>query len=196
MTTSETTTYTEPEPELRHRAIGAGEARVCVLTRTYETSVEDLWDACTNPERLARWYTTVTGELRLGGRFEQVNMGGGEIAVCDAPRFLKVVLGAGGADEIEVRVSPGPRDGTATLEVQHATTLDAHEIGGRMYDAIYCMGGGYYPRLLALDLHLRGTLPEDYDATAYHLDPATRPTIDRGSAAMQALLDADAAREG
>ncbi|MCW2996273.1 MAG: hypothetical protein JWQ18_3768 [Conexibacter sp.] len=194
--TSETSTYTEPAPELRHRAIDAGEARVAVLTRTYETSVEDLWDACTDPGRLARWYTTVTGELRLGGMFEQVNMGGGVIAECEAPRFLRVVLGKGGVDEIEVRISPGPRDGTATLEVQHATTLDAHEIGGRMYDAIYCMGGGYYPRLLALDLHLRGTLPEDYDATAYHLDPATRPTIDRGSAAMQALLDADAAREG
>lgn len=189
--TSQTSTYTEPTPELRHRTIDAGEARVAVFTRTYETSVEDLWDACTDPARLARWYTTVTGELQVGGRFEQVNMGGGVIAVCDAPHFLKVVLGTGGADEIEVRIAPGPRDSTATLEVQHATTLDAHEIGGQMYDAIFCMGGGYYPRLLALDLHLRGTLPDDYDATAYHLDPATRPTIDRGSAAMQALLDAE-----
>lgn len=189
--TGDTTTYTEPTPELRHRTIGAGAARVAVLTRTYDTSVEDLWDACTNPERLARWYTTVTGELRLGGRFEQTNMGGGVIAVCDAPHHLKVVLGQRGVDEIEARITPGPRDGTATLEIQHATTLDTHEIGGQMYDAIYCMGGGYYPRLLALDLHLRGTLPDDYDATAYHLDPATRPTIDRGSAAMQALLDSD-----
>jgi uncharacterized protein YndB with AHSA1/START domain len=189
--TSQTSSYTEPAPELRHRTIGAGEARVAVMTRTYDTSVEDLWDACTDPERLGRWYTTVTGELRVGGMFEQVNMGGGVIAVCDAPHHLKVVLGEGGVDEIEVRISPGPRDDTATLEVQHATTLDSHEIGGQMYDAIYCMGGGYYPRLLALDLHLRGTLPDDYDATAYHLDPATRPTIDRGSAAMQALLDAE-----
>jgi uncharacterized protein YndB with AHSA1/START domain len=186
------TTYAEPTPELRHRTIDAGDARVAVFTRVYETTPEDLWDACTNPTRLARWYTHVTGDLRLGGMFDQVNMGGGVIAVCDAPHHLKVVLGKGGVDEIEVRIAPGPRDGTATLEVQHATTLDSHEIGGQMYDAIYCMGGGYYPRLLALDLHLRGTLPDDYDATAYHLDPATRPTIDRGSAAMQALLDADA----
>ncbi|MET0600618.1 MAG: SRPBCC domain-containing protein [Baekduia sp.] len=189
--TIETSTYTEPAPELRHRTIDAGEARVAVLTRTYETSVEDLWDACTDPERLARWYTTVTGEFRVGGMFDQVNMGGGVIAVCDAPHHLKVILGKGGVDEIEVRISPGPRDGTATLELQHATTLDSHEIGGQMYDAIFCMGGGYYPRLLALDLHLRGTLPNDYDATAFHLNPEMRPAIDRGSAAMAALVEAD-----
>jgi uncharacterized protein YndB with AHSA1/START domain len=189
--TIETSTYTEPEPELRHRTIGAGDARVAVLTRTYETSVEDLWDACTDPERLARWYTTVTGELRVGGMFEQVNMGGGTIAACDAPHHLKVILGEGGVDEIEVRISPGPRDGTATLELQHATTLDSHEIGGQMYDAVFCMGGGYYPRLLALDLHLRGALPDDYDATAFHLNPEMRPAIDRGSAAMAKLVEAD-----
>lgn len=189
--TIETSTYTEPEPELRHRTIDAGEARVAVLTRTYETSVEDLWDACTDPERLARWYTTVTGELRVGGMFDQVNMGGGVITVCDAPHHLKVILGKGGVDEIEVRISPGPRDGTATLELQHATTLDSHEIGGQMYDAIFCMGGGYYPRLLALDLHLRGSLPDDYDATAFHLNPEMRPAIDRGSAAMGKLVEAD-----
>jgi uncharacterized protein YndB with AHSA1/START domain len=189
--TIETSTYTEPAPELRHRTIDAGEARVAVLTRTYETSVEDLWDACTDPERLARWYTTVTGELRVGGMFDQVNMGGGVIAVCDAPHHLKVILGKGGVDEIEVRIAPGPRDGTATLELQHATTLDSHEIGGQMYDAVFCMGGGYYPRLLALDLHLRGALPDDYDATAFHLNPEMRPAIDRGSAAMAALVEAD-----
>jgi uncharacterized protein YndB with AHSA1/START domain len=192
--TIETNSYTEPEPELRHRTIDAGEARVAVLTRTYETSVEDLWDACTDPERLARWYTTVTGEFRVGGMFDQVNMGGGVITVCDAPHHLKVVLGKGGVDEIEVRISPGPRDGTATLELQHATTLDSHEIGGQMYDAIFCMGGGYYPRLLALDLHLRGALPYDYDATAFHLNPEMRPAIDRGSAAMAALVEADKQR--
>jgi hypothetical protein len=53
------------------------------------------------------------------------------------------------------------------------------------------MGGGYYPRLLALDLHLRGTLPDDYDSTAFHLNPEMRPAIERGSAAMAALLDAE-----
>jgi uncharacterized protein YndB with AHSA1/START domain len=187
--TSDTTTYQEPDPELQHRRIPAGEARVAVFTRTYGTTIEDLWDACTNPERLRRWYVPVTGELHVGGDFQQVNMGTGTILECDAPRLLKLSLG-GGADEIELRLSPGPAAGTTTLELQHATTLDSHDIGGQMYDAIFCMGGGYYPRLLALDQHLRGTLPEDYDSSAFHLNPDMRPTIERGSAAMAALLEA------
>jgi uncharacterized protein YndB with AHSA1/START domain len=186
-----TTMYDEPEPELRRRAIPAGEARVAVFTRTYETTIDDLWDACTNPERLRRWYVPVTGDLRAGGSFQQVNMGTGTILVCDAPRLLKLSLG-GGADEIELRLSQGLQRGTTSLELQHATTIGAHNIGGQMYDAIFCMGGGYYPRLLALDLHLRGTLPDDYDSSAFHLDPSMRTTIERGSAAMAALIEASA----
>jgi uncharacterized protein YndB with AHSA1/START domain len=181
-------TYHEPEPELRHRAIPAGDARVAVFTRTYATTIEDLWDACTDPERLRRWYTPVRGDLRVGGTFEQTNMGSGTILACDAPHFLKLSLG-GGADEIELRLATGARDGTTTLELQHATTFDTHEIGGQTFDAIFCMGGGYYPRFLALDLHLRGTLPDDYDSAAFHLNPEMRPAIERGSAAIAALLD-------
>ena len=189
--TTEMRRYHEPEPELRRRLIPAGEARVAVFTRTYETAVEDLWDACTNPERLRRWYVPVTGDLRVGGSFQQVNMGSGTILACDAPHLLKLSLG-GGVDEIELRLSSGPEDGTTTLELQHATTRDCHDVGGQAYDAIYCMGGGYYPRLLALDRHLHGTLPDDYDSAAFHLNPDMRSAIERGSAAMAALLEAHA----
>jgi uncharacterized protein YndB with AHSA1/START domain len=181
------TTYSEPDPELRHRTLPTGEARVAVLTRTYPTTVEDLWDACTDPERLARWYVPVSGDFRVGGTIEQAMMGSGEIVVCEPPAYLKVSL-AGGVDEIEVRIAPGVQEGTATLELQHATTLLEHNIEGEMYDAVFCMGGGYYPRLLALDLHLRGTLPADYDTLTFHQNPVMRPVIERGSAAMAALL--------
>jgi hypothetical protein len=34
-------------------------------------------------------------------------------------------------------------------------------------------------------------VPEDYDSTAFHLNPDMRSTIERGSAAMAALLEAD-----
>ena len=191
--TTDTTAYEEPDPLLRRRMISAGGARVAVFRRTYQTTVEDLWDACTNPERLARWYVPVIGDLRVGGSFQQVNMGGGTILVCDAPHLLKLSLGDS-ADEIELRLSPGPEAGTAVLELEHATTLDSHDIGGQVFDAIFCMGGGYYPRLLALDLHLRDSLPEDYDSAAFHKDPNMRSTIERGSAAMAVLLAGDAER--
>ena len=192
MTQLTSITYEEPAPELRRRTIAAGEARVAVLTRTYPTTIEDLWDACTNPERLARWYVPVTGDLRVGGTFQQVHMGSGTIEICSPPELLKVSLG-GGVDEIELRLSPGDDPDSTQLELQHATTADAHSIGGQMYDAIYCMGGGYYPRLLALDRHLRGTLPADYDSTAFHLKAIhrtmhaglTASLIDRATGARQ-----------
>jgi hypothetical protein len=50
--TTEATRDREPAPELRHRRIPAGDARIAVFTRTYDTTIEDLWDACTNPDRL------------------------------------------------------------------------------------------------------------------------------------------------
>jgi hypothetical protein len=33
----------------------AGEARVITVSQTYQGSLDDVWDACTNPERLRRW---------------------------------------------------------------------------------------------------------------------------------------------
>ena len=35
-------------------------------SRVYDTPPEDLWDACTNPERLPRWFLPVSGDLRDG----------------------------------------------------------------------------------------------------------------------------------
>ena len=181
----------EPFAELRHRQIAGVEARVAVFSRAYAAPIEDVWDACTNPARLRRWYTPVSGELRVGGRIEQEMMGEGVIEVCEPPRSLILSLG-GGADEIQLQLTSSD-DGTTLLELEHATTIDQHEIAGQSFDAIFCMGGGYYPRLLALDRLLRGVLPDGYDPRAAHLDPEMRPTIDRGSTAMAMLLDADAA---
>ena len=190
--TADTHIFEEPDPELRHRRIPAGQARVAVFRRTYDAPIEDVWNACTDPDRLRRWYVPVSGDLRVGGRFEQAGMGAGEILICEEPRFLKVSLGKG-ADEIELRLSAG--EGAATvLELQHATTIDQHDIGGEMFDAILCMGGGYYPRFAALDRYLRGHLPGHYDSLLFHQLSEMRPFIDRGMAAMAALLEQDQAR--
>jgi uncharacterized protein YndB with AHSA1/START domain len=178
--------------ELGRRVIPAGEARTATFRRTYDADVADVWDACTNPDRLRRWYQPVVGDLRVGGTFTQGEMGGGRIVVCEAPQLLQVALGPGDPtpDQIELRLSEGA-DGRTVLELEHATTLDAHEIGGQMYDAVYCMGGGYGPRLVTLELHLRGELGEDVDVTGLHLRPEFRPAIDGSMAALDALLQAD-----
>ena len=45
-------------------------AIVAVAIRTYDTSVDDLWEALTTRERLARWFGKVGGDLELGGRYQ------------------------------------------------------------------------------------------------------------------------------
>ena len=46
-----------------------GDEVAVVFDRHYATSPDDLWQACTDPERLARWFAPVSGDLRTGGRF-------------------------------------------------------------------------------------------------------------------------------
>jgi len=38
-----------------------------VYDEVYRTDIDDLWQAVTTPERLARWMADYTGDLRLGG---------------------------------------------------------------------------------------------------------------------------------
>jgi uncharacterized protein YndB with AHSA1/START domain len=37
------------------RVLEAGEARTVVVSRIYDAEIEDVWDACTSPERIPRW---------------------------------------------------------------------------------------------------------------------------------------------
>jgi uncharacterized protein YndB with AHSA1/START domain len=175
--------------ELRHRTLPSGDARCAVFRRTYDAPIDDVWDACTDPGRLRRWYAPVEGDLRLGGRFTQGDFGPGEVTRCEAPRLLAISL-ADGVDEVTLRLAPGPDD-TTVFELEHATTLDAHEIGGQMYDAVYCMGGGYGPRLETLDQHLHGALADDVDPRGLHLRDDLRPHIERSMAALEELLAAE-----
>ncbi|HEX7430212.1 MAG TPA: polyketide cyclase, partial [Mycobacterium sp.] len=50
------------------RTLEAGEARVVTISQSYDTDAADLWDACTNIERIPRWFLPVTGDLRVGGQ--------------------------------------------------------------------------------------------------------------------------------
>lgn len=60
----------------------------------YDTDIDDLWDACTKPERLARWIAQVTGDPRQGGTvhatFTSTWSAPMRIDVCEAPHHLMV----------------------------------------------------------------------------------------------------------
>ena len=51
------------------RVLDGGEVRVLTASRVYQTDQTDLWDACTNPERIPRWFMPVSGDLKVGGRY-------------------------------------------------------------------------------------------------------------------------------
>ena len=69
----------------------------------YDTDIDDLWSALTEPDRLARWLATVDGDLRPGGRiraqFTSTYEGPGRIEACDAPGRLVVTFEPGTPDE-------------------------------------------------------------------------------------------------
>ncbi len=68
----------------------------------YDTDIDDLWMACTSPERLARWMARVSGDLRVGATahvvFTSTWAGPVRIEACDAPHHL-LVTNAPGTDE-------------------------------------------------------------------------------------------------
>ncbi len=65
-----------------HRILGslrsADGAGVVRMEDRYETGIEDLWAAITDPERVARWHGRVEGDLRLGGEFRAARRVGSE----------------------------------------------------------------------------------------------------------------------
>ena len=73
-------------------------ARVVVAARSYDATPDDVWEAITSAERIPRWFLPVTGELRLGGRYQLQGNAGGEITRCEPPRHLAITweYGEGG----------------------------------------------------------------------------------------------------
>jgi uncharacterized protein YndB with AHSA1/START domain len=95
------------------RTLEAGEARTIVVSRVYDTPPDDLWDACTNPDRLPRWFLPISGDLRLGGRYEFQGNASGTIERCEPPHSLAATWEYGGQISwIELRLTPEPAGGT------------------------------------------------------------------------------------
>lgn len=100
--------------------------RTIVASRTYPTTLDDLWDAISNPVRIPRWFLPVTGDLRLGGRYQLEGNAGGEITQCDPPRHLAVTWEyGGGVSWLDVRLAADERGGTR-LVLEHAAPDDEH----------------------------------------------------------------------
>ena len=144
--------------------LAAGEARTVTLRRTYDAPIEDVWDAITTRERIARWFLPISGDLRLGGRYQLEGNAGGEIVRCEPPHTLKVTwgMGPGDASEVEVRLS-STADGT-DLELEHIAIPPPG-----MWD-VYgpgAVGVGWDLVLLGLALFFQGRSIEESEREAW-----------------------------
>jgi uncharacterized protein YndB with AHSA1/START domain len=139
--------------QVQTRALDAGEARAAIITRTYATDLEDLWDACTNPERIPRWFLPVSGDLRVGGRFALQGNASGTIERCDPPTSFRATWEFGGKTSwIEVRLSAAGQDSTR-LELEHLAIV-SDETWARFGPG--AVGVGWELGLTGLARHLAG----------------------------------------
>ena len=134
----------------------------------YDTDIDDLWTALTDPNRLARWIADVEGDLRLGGefraRFTSGWEGTGRVQACEPPRRLRVLTRD--PDESDEQVLE------ATLTADGDQTILAIEVQGMPLDKIAFYGAGWQIHAENLAAYLAGRERGDTEARWGELVPA------------------------
>lgn len=118
------------QARLTHREVRAGNrdgevTKVVVASRHYAAPRAQVWDAISNPERIPRWFLPVTGELRLGGRYQLEGNAGGVIERCEPPELIAVTWEIFGATSW-VEVQLGEDDAGTLLQLRHEARIDQH----------------------------------------------------------------------
>ncbi len=125
-------------------------ARAVALSRSFATTVEDLWDAVTSGARIPRWFLPISGDLEPGGRYQLEGNAGGTITACEPPSHFALTWEFGGdVSWVEVRVADA-RDGAARLTLTHTQHVSDH--WGRYGPG--ATGVGWEMGLLGLALHV------------------------------------------
>jgi uncharacterized protein YndB with AHSA1/START domain len=130
------------------------------MEERYDTDIDDLWSAVTDPGRLARWIAEVEGDLRLGGefraRFTSQWEGTGRVEACEPPRRLVVVTRQTGQQDervIEATLTP---DGDQTILVVEERGMPLDHLAGH--------GSGWQVHVEDLAAHLAGRERCDIEA--------------------------------
>ena len=171
-------------------------ARAVTLTRSFATTVEDLWDAVTSSERLPRWFLPISGRLELGGRYQLEGNAGGVIRACRRPSNLALTWEFGGDTSwLAVRISDDAAS-RARLALTHTAYHSEHwsEYGPG------AVGVGWELGLVGLAIHLIQPTEPKPDEAAIAGSPDGKAFIigsseSWGKAAVAAGTDPDAANE-
>jgi len=135
--------------EVRDETFQGKPAHVVVASRIYDTGIHDLWDALTNAERIPRWFLPISGQLKLGGKYQLQDNASGTITRCEPPRGLALTWEfGGGVSWVEVSLR---EEGAAThLQLRHIAYPDAHweQFGAG------ATGIGWELGLMGLDKHI------------------------------------------
>lgn len=190
--------------ELLNREVRTGErdgkpTKIVIGRRSYPAEQEDVWDALTNAERLPRWFLPVSGDLKVGGRYQFEGNAGGVVEECRKPDLIKATWEGGGQlSWLEIRVAP---DGDQTsVELVHEAVVDpefAEQYGPG------AVGVGWDGAFLGLGLHLEGgerpadvvawsISPEGLEFHRYACDDWARADIEDGTDPDRARAAADA----
>jgi uncharacterized protein YndB with AHSA1/START domain len=134
----------------------------------YDTTIEDLWAAITDPVRLARWYGEVKGELRVGGEFYSHLHGSGwegtsRIEVCEPPRRLVTRGAQAGGPELVNEITL-TADGEQTILVLEERGMPLAQVAG--------YGAGNQVQIEDLAAYIAGHERCDADARMEELFPA------------------------
>jgi uncharacterized protein YndB with AHSA1/START domain len=136
----------------------------------FDTDIDDLWSALTDPGRLARWIGDVEGDLRLGGEFRfrffaSGSEGTGRVDACEPPRRLLLTMALGQPDEDVIE---------ATLTAAGGQTILVWEERGMPLDLLAAYGAGVQVHVEDLAAYLAGRERCDADARWQELIPAYR----------------------
>ena len=134
----------------------------------FDTDIDDVWSALTDPSRLARWYGEVEGDLRLGGEyhfrfFASGSEGTGRVEACEPPRRRLLAHGLGQPD---VKVIE------ATLAADGDQTILVVEERGMPLDLLAAYGAGIQVHVEDLTAYFAGRERCDADARWDELLPA------------------------
>jgi uncharacterized protein YndB with AHSA1/START domain len=138
----------------------------------FDTEIDDLWSALTDPSRLARWLGEVEGDLRLGGEFRARFFasgweGKGRVEACEPPeRLLVLTKDADEPDELDEHAIE------ATLAVDGDQTTLVWEERGMPVDLLAAYGAGVQIHVEDLAAYLAGRELEDTRARWDALHPA------------------------
>jgi len=154
--------------EIRSGFRDGAATKIVIARRVYLADQADLWDALTSADRIPRWFLPVSGDLRVGGRYQTEGNAGGAIERCKEPESFAVTWEFGGMlSWLEVTLTP---DGERTvLELAHEAHVTP-DLWGQFGPG--AVGVGWDLALMALGRHIDSGAPVDPgEASAFPVSP-------------------------